>query len=156
MALSAGAEVGLHTTVMASNEAGEDSAGGAMYLTGAGTRAALVSCVIQYNRAGRGGAIAAHNQPSVSIADSYLEDNTANTFGGALSLWQLSSAYMTNVQVSYNFARVAGGAMHLARGSQVVVSDSRFYRNSATQVRRLPLPIPNTCMHVIRERIIID
>lgn len=133
IALTDGVDAGLHTTVMGSNVASETGAGGAIYLAGINTRAALVDCVVQYNRAGRGGGIAAFNQPTLTIANSYVEDNTANDYGGALSLAQLSSAQLHNVRVSYNFARVEGGALHVASGGQLVVSGSTFYRNSANQ-----------------------
>lgn len=118
---------------MASNVAGEDSTGGAIYMSGFGTNAAIFDCYMQYNRAGEGGAVALYDFADVSITNSYVDDNTANANGGAFMAQEQGTIYLYGVQANYNYARASGGVVFLQSGGKLVAYGGRFFRNSATQ-----------------------
>jgi hypothetical protein len=90
----------------------------------------LSNTVIASNNATRGGGVACFKTSSPVVTGCKVESNMASTLGGGIDCFDNSSPRLDECTLRYNSA-FKGGGLHLQEGSESIVEDSRFFRNSA-------------------------
>mmetsp|Transcript_18116 Transcript_18116/g.54546 ORF Transcript_18116/g.54546 Transcript_18116/m.54546 type:complete len:1319 (+) Transcript_18116:310-4266(+) len=121
--------------------------GGAMVVSGSGATNQNNALYVQANRfvnntvvgtQGSGGALALTNLVSISITSCTMEGNTAGATGGAMWLSGLSNTVMSINNCTFIDNAVSttgtgsGGAMLVAGGRSLTITDSTFTRNAGT------------------------
>ena len=103
--------------------------GGAVYVTGTGTRLGLIESGLSYNEViADGGGLTADDQASVTVLGCNISDNTA-AYGGGISVVNGGSLHMGNSVVSYNGADQDGGGLFLVNGAQATLVSSVITNN---------------------------
>jgi len=115
---------------------GRSTTGGAIFSKGIDLT--LSSVVITGNEAaGRGGGVYFADfegrNPSLTIIDSEISDNTAGNDGGGLNLYSVGDVTITNTVVSGNTSNKEGGGAYFYSVGNVSIDSSTFDQNTAVE-----------------------
>ncbi len=123
----------VENTRISYNNAVGDAAGGGLETADHGVTA-LTSIRVDHNRSARGGAIAAIDGSTTTLAHSYVTDNTSDGTGGGIDVDQddeevPSTLHLLRTLVSRNSASFSGGG--IASNGVLVADDSRINENTS-------------------------
>ncbi len=111
-----------------------DGSGGAVLLEDANTTANMTCSIVARSQSKKDGGAIAVDEAQLTLRNSTLALNSAGRRGGAISA--LGSAdpndvVLTNVTMSQNKAKLAGGALDLGAGATAAINNCTFANNGA-------------------------
>jgi len=110
----------------------QDSCGGALYLSGKGTRVSMSNSVISGNSGSWGGGLFPYNHSTLTLTNCRISGNSASYGnGGGLFAYNSSTLTLTNCTISGNSARDNGGGLY-AYSSTVTLTNCTISGNRAS------------------------
>ena len=93
----------------------------------------IFNSTFQNNTSDGDGGMATIFNGNLSISQSYINNNSANRYGGALVTFLLSSLTIENTQVSFCTAKYDGGVIYAFYNNTLKISNSKLFKNLANE-----------------------